>query len=113
MNNYVFEVAKVRQANPNIWFVGGRALQDIEVGDFVRADGSPEQKDFSEAAASPFSVIAIATSGYGIPVLSSMWTGNLTLQGEANDEIKAGQMLIRALPNDSNNGTHAKRSRLY
>lgn len=106
MNNYVFEVAKVRQANPNIWFVGGRALEDIEVGDFVLADGSPEQKDFSEAAASPFSVIAIATSGYGIPVLSSMWTGNLTLQGEPNGGIKAGQMLIRALPNGSNNGAH-------
>lgn len=94
MNNYVFEVAKVRQANPNIWLVGGRALEDIEVGDLVQTNGSPEQKDAS--AASAFSVIAIATSGYGIPVLSEMWTGNLTLQGEVNGGIKAGQMLVRA-----------------
>lgn len=108
MNNYVFEIAKARQANPNIWLVGGRALEDIEVGDLVQADGSPEQKDSCEATASSLSVLAIATSGYGIPVLSSMWTGNLTLQGEANGGIKAGQMLIRA--NGSNNGAAKKLS---
>lgn len=95
MSNYVFEVAKARQANPNIWLVGGRALEDIEVGDLVQADASPEPPQFCDENTEPLTVIAMATSGYGIPVLSSMWTGNLTLQGETNGSLKAGQMLVR------------------
>lgn len=69
----IFEVATIEQINDNQFNLGGRAYEDISVGNILHLDSSNNVN-------AQFMVMAITTYGYYEIALYAGMTGNLILQ---------------------------------
>ncbi len=92
----VFSIIKVIQSNAeDIWLVGGRAYENITIGDEVL---SISITDTGEEIVRAFTVERIETYRHVVPQLPSGLTGTLWLHGKGGRSLKQDGML-RMAPN--------------
>lgn len=87
----VFSIIKVIQTNADdIWVVGGRAYENITIGDEVL---SMSITDTGEEIVCAFTVERIETYRHVVPQLPSGLTGTLWLHGKGGRSLKQDGML--------------------
>ena len=83
-SNQVFEIVQIAPVLPDIWFVQGRALQDIRSGDTLAIEVLDSSNNRELAL---FKVVTTSTYGYLLSELNRGLTGGVTLvpQGRKAD----------------------------
>lgn len=91
MNNLAFHILHVEQRSPNEWYVGGRALTDICIGDMleIRRPYIPSMGDEGT-----FVVTAITAYNVSMPKLSHGVTGMLTLHYDQGALLNKDMKLV-------------------